>query len=194
MKRTILFTTVLVFMSSFAFSQYEYEVSKKFPYGKANPEAPEQIKDYELMIGKCNCKSISRKQDGSWNDAIDMVWRWKYIMNGMAVQDETLKADGKHSGSIRQFSVDSSKWYVHYYASNAPISKLPVWEGTKKENGTIVHYKDHKAPNGTEGFYRLTFYDISKSGYKWVGEWVDKTETVVYPTWKIECVRKTKKN
>ena len=27
-----------------------------------------------------------------------------------------------------------------------------------------------------EGFYRLTFYDISKKGYKWVGEWVDKTE------------------
>lgn len=30
-------------------------------------------------------------------------------MNGMAVQDETLKIDKAHSGSIRQFNTDSSK-------------------------------------------------------------------------------------
>ncbi|ULC60281.1 hypothetical protein MBM09_04650 [Flaviramulus sp. BrNp1-15] len=53
-------------------------------------------------------------------------------------------------------------------------------------------YKEQTAPNGTEGFYRLTFYDISKSGYKWVGEWVDKSESVVFPTWKINCTRNEK--
>ena len=28
---------------------------------------------------------------------------------------------------------------------------------------------------------------MSKSGYKWIGEWVDKTESVVFPTWRIDC-------
>ena len=60
----------------------------------------------------------------------------------------------------------------------------------KKENGNIVLYKEQAAPNGAEGFFRLTFYDINKSGYKWIGEWVDKTESVVFPTWKINCNRK----
>lgn len=173
----------------FGHSQSEYGVSNEYPFGKANPKAPSEIRDFEALIGKCNCKSINRNQDQTWADPVDMTWEWKYIMNGMAVQDETLKADGKHSGSIRQFIADSSKWYVHYYSTNAPSTSLPAWEGNKIDNGNIVLYRDQKAPNGMEGFYRLSFYDITKSGYKWIGEWVDKAEQIVYPTWKIECKR-----
>ena len=43
-----------------------------------------------------------------------------------------------------------------------------------------------------EGNYRLTFYDMRETGYKWIGEWVDKGETIIYPTWKIECTKKDK--
>ncbi|NNE33227.1 MAG: DUF4440 domain-containing protein [Winogradskyella sp.] len=183
----------LVFLITFsALSQNNYSVSDTNPYGLPNPEAPEQIRDFEELIGKCNCKSVSRKQDQSWADAIDMTWEWKYIMNGFAVQDETIKSDGKHSGSIRQFIADSSQWYVHYYSSASSAITLPTWKGGKKENGNIVLYRDQKAPNGMDGWYRLTFYDINDQGYKWVGEWVDKTEKVVYPTWKIECIKPLK--
>ena len=173
-------------MSTPFFAQYNFEPSPEFPYGKANPKAPEQIKDFQPMIGLCNCKSITRNQDGTWKEPIDMNWKFKYIMNGLAVQDETLKSDGVHSGSIRQFSADSSKWYVHYYSSAKPSQTLSTWEGNKKSH-KIILYKEQKAPNGLDGFYRITFYDISDSGYNWIGEWVSKDESVVYPTWKIEC-------
>jgi ketosteroid isomerase-like protein len=183
----------LAFLITFsAFSQTDYSVSDTNPYGLANPKAPEQIKDYQSLIGKCNCKSISRNQDQTWAKPIDMTWEWKYIMNGLAVQDETIKADGKHSGSIRQFIADSSKWYVHYYASGNPSSNLSTWEGSKTEDGNIVLYRDNKAPNGTEGWFRLTFYDINELGYKWIGEWTDKSETTTYATWKIDCKRDSK--
>lgn len=183
-----IYTLLFLFVSLSAFSQYENEPSIEFPFGKAHPDAPQQIKDFQPTIGTCDCKSKNRKQDGTWNEAIDMKWTFKYIMNGKAVQDETLKEDGKHSGSIRQFIADSSKWYVHYYASGSPSTTLPVWEG-KRQDGKIVLYRDNTAPNGMEGYYRLTFYDMSETGYKWIGEWVDKEEKIVYPTWKIECVR-----
>lgn len=186
--------SLLLLLSTLGFSQNNYSVSDTHPYGLPNPKAPEQIKDFEGLIGKCNCKSVSRNQDQSWADPVDMTWEWKYIMNGMAVQDETIKADGKHSGSIRQFIADSSKWYVHYYSSGAPTTTLPTWEGGKKDNGNIVLYRDQKAPNGTEGYFRLTFYDISDLGYKWVGEWTDKTEKISFPTWKIDCKRVTDQN
>ncbi|MDO1499857.1 hypothetical protein Q2T40_06915 [Winogradskyella maritima] len=169
-------------------AQYNNEPSEAFPYGKPHAEAPQQIKDFAPMIGKSKCESFSRKQDGSWNEAVDMLWTFKYIMDGKAVQDETLKADGAHSGSIRQFNADSSKWYVHYYASNGVPKVLPAWEGERTEN-KIVLYREQKAPNGTDGFYRLTFYDFENTGYKWIGEWVDKTEKIVYPTWKINCTK-----
>ena len=182
------YTFLFLLISFSSYSQYEYAPSKEFPFGRANPNAPKQIKDYESLIGACNCKSTSRNQDGTWADPVETTWTWKYILNGMGVQDETLKADESHSGSIRQYIADSSRWYVHWYSSKSPSTTFPVWEGNKKDD-KIVLYRERKAPNGADGFYRLTFYDISKSGYRWIGEWVDKGETIVYPTWKIDCIR-----
>ena len=187
--KTLIYLLLICLFTLPVYAQYNYKASNDYPYGKPNPEAPEQIKDYQAMIGECNCTSTKRNSDGTWAQPEDMTWTWKYILNGMAVQDETLKADGSHSGSIRQFIADSSRWYIHWFSSKTPTSKFPVWEGNKKED-KIVLYKEQKAPNGADGFFRLSFYDISASGYKWIGEWVDKTETIVYPTWKIDCIRK----
>ena len=113
-------------------------------------------------------------------------------MNGKAVQDETLKTDGKNAGSIRQFIADSSRWYVHYYTSVAPTTKLPAWEGEVADNGEIILYRDQKAPNGLDGKYKITFYNISEKGFNWLGEWVTPDESIKYPTWKIFCKKRTK--
>lgn len=192
MVRTQFITLLLCLSFSInAQSFSEYEPNKEYPYGRPNPEAPKQVKDFAPMIGTCDCKSENRNPDGSWNEAIDMQWTFKYIMNGWGVQDETLKEDGGHSGSIRQYIADSSRWYVHYYANKGPTTVLSTWEGNRSEaEDKIVLYRDQTAPNGFEGWYRLTFYDFSASGYKWIGEWVDKAENIVYPTWKISCTRR----
>lgn len=183
------FSFILLALISFSINSqefYNYEVSKENPYGKYNPNAPKELLDFKDLIGECECESISKNKDGSWAEPVKMIWRWKYIMNGMAIQDETLKADKKHSGSIRQFDTISKKWMVHYYSSSSTPKTLPAWEGNK-EDGKIVLYRDQKAPNGNEGYFRLTFYDISNEGYKWIGEWTDKTENFTFPTWKIAC-------
>ncbi|WP_394970335.1 hypothetical protein [uncultured Croceitalea sp.] len=185
MKTKYLLLAVCIPLLSIA--QYQYESSTKNPFGQPNPEAPKELLDYSKLIGECNCKSQSRKPNQTWADPINMKWRFKYIMNGMAVQDETVKADGRHSGSIRQFIADSTKWYVHYYSTAAPTPTLSTWKGGKNDNGNIILYKDQKASNGTKGYSRLTFYDIDDKGYKWIGEWVDKTESVSFPFWKIDC-------
>jgi len=169
----------------------ENEPNKKHPYGQAHPDAPDQVKDFAPMIGRCDCKSENRKPDGTWNEPIDMTWTFKYIMNGWGVQDETLKEDGGHSGSIRQYIADSARWYVHYYANQGPTTTLSAWEGNlTKEKDKILLYRDQKAPNGMEGWFRLSFYDFTDTGYKWIGEWVDKAEKIVYPTWKITCTKR----
>ncbi len=188
MLKTI--TIPLLLVSNILFAQYDYAVSSKNPFGKPNPDAPVQIKDYEQLIGICDCQSTSRNPDQTWAEPIAMTWTFKYIMNGMGIQDETLKADGRHSGSIRQYNMDSARWYVHYFSSPAAAAKLPTWEGVKQENGNIILYKPSLAPNGAEGFFRLTFSKITSEGFNWVGEWVDTSETVVFPTWKINCKKR----
>lgn len=95
-------------------TQYQYDSSEENPFGLPNPDAPEQIKDFHPLIGENTCRSVARNPDQTWGDTLQMLWRWKYIANGMAVQDESLKEDGNHSGSIRQFIPDSNRWFVHF--------------------------------------------------------------------------------
>lgn len=187
MKKLLFALCAIILSTSTSFAQYNYEASEAHPFGQLNPEASAETADFAALIGECECTSQNRNPDGTWNDEIDMIWRWKYIMNGMAVQDETLKADSIHSGSIRQFNEESKKWFVHYYSTSGAANPLPSWEGSKTEDGNIVLYREQKAPNGSEGFYRLTFYDISEEGFEWIGEWVDSEETLSFPTWKISC-------
>ena len=188
-KSILLFALIVCTVAQ---AQYQFEVSDKNPFGMINPKAPKEVGDYAPLIGKSECTSSNRNPDQSWAEPQNMTWTFKYIMNGMAVQDETLKEDGSHSGSIRQFIADSSKWYVHYYSTKSPSTVLSSWEGGKKGD-SIVLYREQKAPNGTDGFYRLTFSDISKAGFSWIGEWVNTSETFLYPTWKIKCRKKKTK-
>jgi hypothetical protein len=183
-----IFTITFLLLANLALSQttFDYAPSEAHPFGQPNPNAPDQIKDYAPMIGKSKCQSSSRNADGTWAEPVEMIWTFKYIMNGMAVQDETLKSNGAHSGSIRQYSTDSSRWYVHWYSGTAPSTVLPVWEGNMDKDN-IVLYREQPAPNGLEGQHRLTFYDLSEAGFKWVGEWIDNANTIVYPTWRITC-------
>lgn len=172
---------------------HKYKASEEFPYGRINPEAPKQLADFAPMIGECDCVSQNRNPDGTWQDTVKMVWTFEYIMNGLAVQDKTYKGNKTYSGSIRMFNADSSKWYVHYYSSTFAAPKLSVWAGNKIDDKIILSMPQ-KAPTGIDGFSRLTFYDISEKGFRWIGEWHDPLEKVIYPFWKIDCKKRTGKD
>lgn len=187
--KTIFIFFIFLFCASELDAQMDYDATASNPYGALNPKAPKETGDYAPLIGICDCISTARKADQSWGEPQQMTWTFKYIMNGMAVQDETLKSDGSHSGSIRQFIADSSKWYVHWYSNNTPSTILPTWEGTKKGD-SLVLYKPQKAPNGMDGNTRLTFKNISEDGFNWILEWVNPEETIVYPTWRIDCKKR----
>lgn len=189
MKLLLLLSFTLLSFNSNLYSQvFIYNPSPDHPYGLPHPDAPAHIKDYSEMIGSRSCKSVSRISQTEWADTVSMIWEFSYIMNGTVVQDLTYKEDGTHSGSIRQYNSDSSRWNVHYFTTATPVATLPAWTGTREEN-KIILYKDQTAPNGTPGYMRLSFYDISNEGYNWVGEWTDKSESFSYPTWKIFCTK-----
>ncbi len=188
-KSLLLYVTFIVTLSITinVNAQFEYEPSTQNPYGLVNPDAPSELSDFDPLIGLSECTSEIRNPDGSWNEPSSMVWKWKYIMNGLAVQDEVLREDFPNAGSIRQFNADSAAWYVHYYSSNSPIPTLPSWKGGKQDNGDIILYRAQQAPNGMDGFYKINFLDITEKSFYWQGEWVNPDESIIYPTWKIDC-------
>lgn len=164
-------------------------VSSQHPYGKIDPAAYPQVKDYELMIGTCDCKSTQRNQDGTWADSISTVWQFKYILDGRAVQDENWREDGVATSSVRMFNPDSAAWSVTYFSSVAPTFSPGVWRGGKVGDD-IVLKRDQTAPNGFPGDSKLTFFNISEHGFSWKSEWVSKDESIVYPTWSIHCKKR----
>ena len=164
----------------------KYGPSKGNPFGSPHPEAPEAVKDWEPMMGISDCISLSRNPDGTWQDSLKMVWQFKYIMNGTSVQDETWIADGRTATSIRQYNADSANWVVTYAGSGFVSNTPGAWLGGMEE-GDIVLKQPQKAPNGMDGTSRLTFFNISDNGFDWKGEWVDKTEKIIYPFWTISC-------
>ena len=180
--------TILLSVSALVSAQNkQYEPSTENPYGMLNPAAPEGTGDFDQIIGTCDCKSVNRNPDGTWQDTLKMEWQFKYIMNGTAVQDEVWRENNLMAGSIRQFNADSAKWYVSYYSSTSIPASLPCWNGAKNEEGEIVLNMAQKAPNGMDGSSRLTFHNISAEGFNWKGEWVSQDGSIVYPFWTISC-------
>ncbi len=188
-RKLLLIVIAVVLKSTLLLAQNEYEPSSTHPYGQPNPNAPVEIKDYQPLIGKCDCLSYKGDNQGNWLPPVKMTWEFKYIMNGMAVQDQTLKDDGVHSGSIRQYSADSSSWYVHYYTTAIASPNLRVWKGGKKGDDIIL-YSPQKSPNGIDGYYKISFFNITDKGFNWLGEWVNKDESIKFPTWKINCTKR----
>ena len=166
----------------------EYEANAEYPFGRPHPNAPEEIKDFHPVIGAFDCASVQRAQDGTWQDTLSMKWKFKYIMNGHAVQDEVWRDQQMYAGSIRQYHADSSKWYVTYFSYPGVSTKPGTWAG-QKEGEDIVLFMDQTAPNGMEGKSRLTFYEMTDEGFSWKGEWVHNTQPIVYPFWMISCNR-----
>lgn len=183
--------TINTYTTNAQYMQYvtQHVITQERPYGSYNPIAPIELKDYEPLIGSSQCLSMRRKPDGAWQDTIEMVWEFRYVFDGTAIQDITWKEDGGHSSSIRQYDPENSEWVVTYFSSQSANHNPPTWTGNRKGD-RIILTMPQKSPNGQPGTSRLTFYDIRRNSFNWIGEWVSKDGSVVYPFWKISCRKK----
>lgn len=163
-----------------------YEPDAQFPFGRPHPDAPAQVQDFDPMIGVSDCWSLNRNPDGSWQDTVPMVWKFKYILNGTGVQDEVWR-EGNYATSIRQYKADSAKWVVTYYSYPAVGMQPGVWHGAKQGEEIVLKMSQKSPGRGLAGNSTLTFYDISKDSFRWRGEWIDSSATIVYPFWYIGC-------
>lgn len=175
------------FLKKSGYSPKMTKLQKEFAFGMPAKDAPPELLDYAEMIGISDCVSTNRALDGTWGEPKEMVWKFRYILGGTAVEDSTMREDGLHAGSIRQFNPETKSWYVHFFSNTAkPPAVLSSWAGTRNGN-EIRLSSEQKAPNGADGFYKIRFYEISDSGFKWLGTWESKDGSVKFENWKIEC-------
>lgn len=166
-----------------------YEANAQNPYGKPNDNALEEIKDFDKLIGICHCKSVQYRGDVP-GDTLDLKWRWKYILNGNAVQDDGwFGNENKQSSftSIRILNPETKQWQVPFfvpYMSTEP----QIWVGGKKGD-TIELIKTEGTQNDQSMESVLTFSEITEQGFNWTGKMVNLETEAETIFWKIWCIK-----
>lgn len=158
----------------------ENEPSPMHPYGKLNPDAPKETEQFAFMIGEFDCTDKVRDPKGNQVER-KTVWNSTYFLNGSGIQDKYW-ADGTVASGTRIFDKKKGNWIVNYFQS-VPAYFAGVWEGKKEGDKMIM-----RAPRG-ENESRLTFYNIKKDGFDWIGELVRKDGKST-SFWTISCKRR----
>ena len=157
-----------------------YEPSPAFPYGRLNPKAPPETKQFSFMIGEFDCvDQIRNQQTGDWTP-FPAIWNAKYFLNGFGIQDQYWSPRFSTS-NLRIFDAKEKKWKVTFFRAPNYAASTP-WSGIK-EGGNMVMRKG----DDTSGS-RLTFHNITKSGFDWIGESMNKGKAS--PFWKSSCKRR----
>ncbi len=169
-----------------------YDPSVRDPFGLPNPDAPPELAEFAFLAGNHNCLDERRSADGATWVKNDRLWDGRYTMNGFAIIDSG-GVGGSANGNMRVYDATAGKWNVTFFSM--PTYSSGVWQGNKVADDSGAGYsmvlsQPQNAPGmQREGVSRLTFSEISESGFNWIGEWVSKDGSIVYPFWKISCTR-----
>lgn len=194
-KRRIMFLLSLVLLlGNQIYSQvsksYEAKIKSnepnlEFPFGKRNPKAPIQLDEFSFMIGVCDCIDSIRTKKNEWI-SFPSIWEGKYFLNGYAIQDNYFNGENPTS-NLRFFDPTTNTWKVTY-TQFARGYFVGTWEG-KKQGNNIVLYQEQKSSSGKKVINRLTFYNISDTGYDWVSEAILEDNSVT-ANWKQSCKKR----
>jgi len=157
-------------------------------YGKPNKNALAEIKDFEKLIGVCNCKSVQYRA-GKPGDTLDLKWKWKYILDGYGIQDEGWYGNDttqNHFTSIRILNPKTKKWHVPFFTPNM-TSNPNIWTGGK-EGDKIILKRTQKTKKG-EFESILTFSSITDKGFNWEGKIFNPSLNKTNVFWKIWCIK-----
>ena len=173
MKKIILslsFFLGVVSLSAQDLSQYLksiqlYEPSEENPFGKINPAAPEELKQFDFMVGICDCIDSIPQPNNKWV-SFPSIWRAKYFLNGYGIQDNNFNPQNPTT-NLRLYDKATKEWKVTYISA-AQSYYAGLWEG-KKEGDDIIVYQ--KRGDG-QPYSKLSFYNISEDGYDWKSETV----------------------
>ena len=184
MKIIIIFVIALAVHTAFSqspkplASQDDYEANSAYPFGRLNPEAPSETKQFSFIVGVFDCKDrILNPANGQWFD-MNAVRRAEYVLNGHAIQDKNYN-NVLVSTNIRIFDPQKKEWIVSYF--KAPFG-VGVWKG--KFSGNKVELFQGNEKSGS----RLSFFNYSEKGYNWKGETLKDGKSSVF--WEFRCTRR----
>ena len=159
----------------------QFEANAAYPYGRPNPDAPDELRQFQFMIGDNECVDHILQDDGSWQE-IKAKWNGTYFLNGYGIQDKYWTDTSFVTSNIRIFDPIRRKWMVTFFSM--PDYSSGVWEVVMEEQRLVMRQK-RTGLDGTEALSRLTFYNITDHGFDWVAESIG--DDGVVQDWKSSC-------
>ena len=139
-----------------------------------NPDAAPETEMLGQLAGRWSVRMEIRDQDGYWQPQDEeREWRWYYILDGHAIQDDFITVYKDEHGNvlrrttgtnIRIFNGQEQRWYMAWIHSDR--RRLATF--------TAVNQKDKVIMRGTNDQGREvknTFYDIQHGSFEWIQEW-----------------------
>jgi len=149
--------------------------AEAFVAGRRNPGAPAETEQFGRLVGIWDVTMSIRQDDGTWprpEDALAAEWRFHYILDGWAVQDEWISPpwgtpveEGirQLGTNIRIYDPNEGAWDVAWISNTQQtLSTLTA----KADGERIVMNGMH--PSGKA--QRVTFYDITDRTFDWTLE------------------------
>lgn len=130
-------------------------------------DAPEQTAQYAFLIGEWQCRTRSRRPDGSETTG-SALWIARYILGGWAIQDEwfgTGQDGGTFYGTnIRSYDPKRGKWNNRWL----PSGSLEWTHFDSEQVGdTMVMIGGRGRDSVGDYVDRNTFHSISPSHFDW---------------------------
>ena len=162
----------------------EFDMRPEFPFGRPNLAAPPEIQQFHFMVGEFECDD-ELWMNGAWKK-MKATWITNYTLNGYALQDH-YRNEMYAGTSLRIYNQSDNRWHVSFFGM--PGGHTGLWVGDR-EGDCIVLTSEQQAPDGSTVISRLSFSQITESGFEWLGERITP-DGIATPTWKISARRKS---
>ena len=147
-----------------------------------HPNAPEQLAEFEFLLGKHNCEDVLTDLDGS-SRKLASTWVGRYVLDGHGIQDSY--TNGEFSATnIRTFDAEKNQWRVIYVREPGGITG--TWEGHAVSERNIVLERIFDW-QGEGAISRLVFEQRGPERFEWRSEY--ESGSNIYVDWTSSCTR-----
>jgi len=138
---------------------------------KLNPEAPVETKILGQLAGMWEAEQSFINNDGSWKDEKKhSVWKWYYILDGHAIQDDWITVDSLNNQTIvgtniRIYNTEENEWHMAWIdKTNRRVAAFTA----VNDNGNVIM----EGTNAKGRQVRNTFFNITENEFDWKQEWI----------------------
>ena len=137
---------------------------------KQNPDAPPETAVLGQLVGTWDIDQSIINKVGTWGGRKrHAIWKWYYILDGHAIQDDWILVDSLNNQhvagtNIRIYNPEEKQWYMAWI--DKTVRRLATFTATN-DSGTVV-MDGHNAKGQR---IKNIFYNIKKNEFDWRQDW-----------------------